>query len=214
MKTAQPLSSGDRELIAHLRDGDSMTVGKLVKASGVTATAVRQRLVRLMALGMIDRTEDREGRGRPSHVYHLTEKGRNTSANNLDDLALVLWQEVQQIPDRELRKRVIAGAVERLAQRYESAIRGSASDLGDTTEQRMRKIAEIFAAMDLPVSYEEKDGLPVIKVSGCPFPGLGGESREICEMEQELIQKLVGSEVGLCKCQKDGDRCCSFEVAK
>ena len=214
MNTAQALSTGDRDLIAMLREGDSMTVGKLVEASGVTATAVRQRLVRLMAQGLVDRTEEREGRGRPSHVYRLTEKGRNSSANNLDDLALVLWQEVQQIPDEDVRKRVIAKAVERLAQKYESEIRGSAPDLGDTVEKRMETIAGIFASMDLPVSYEKKDGLPVIKVSGCPFPGISDQSREICEMEQELIQKLVGSDVGLFQCQKDGDRCCSFEVEK
>ncbi len=214
MAQLQTLSTGDRELIVLLRGSEAMTVGDLVESTGVTATAIRQRLVRLMGLGLIDRSEEREGRGRPSHRYRLTESGlRDTAANNLGDLALVLWQEVQQIEDEQLRHRVVSGAVQRLAEKYEADIRGAGAGNGATPAERMEAIVRIFAERQIPVTYEKNDGLPVIKVSGCPFPGLTDEHREICDMEQELIGRIVGSPIELCKCQKDGDRCCSFEVA-
>lgn len=200
------LSQNDQALIELLRGAAAMTVGDLVESMGVTATAVRQRLARLMALGHISRTQTACGRGRPSHRYELTEQGRNSAGNNLGDLAVVLWEEVQQIENPETRHRVISGVVERLAAKYESEISG------DTVEERMHSFSKLFADRKIPVSVEHKDGLPVIRVSGCPYPTLAGESREICEMEQHLLEKIVGSPVDLCQCQQDGDKCCSFQT--
>ena len=122
--TQNQLSENDQAMIGLLRGTPSMTVCELVEEMGVTATAVRQRLNRLMALGLVDRTHAVEGRGRPSHHYLLTEEGRKSLANNFGDLAVVLWQEVQKIDDVATRQRVISGAVSRLSEKYRAEIRG------------------------------------------------------------------------------------------
>jgi predicted ArsR family transcriptional regulator len=201
----EPLSHSDRALIELLRQMPAMTVGQLVDSLGVTATAVRQRLVRLMALRLVSRSQTAVGRGRPSHHYELTEKGRQAANNNLGDLAVVLWEEVQQIADPELRRKVISGVVERLAKKYEKQMQG------ETIEERMRSFSQLFAEREIPVAVEHKDGLPVIKVSGCPYPTLADDNRDICEMEQKLLERMIGHPVDLCQCQQDGDRCCSFQ---
>lgn len=200
------LSDNDREMIGLLRANQSLSIGQLVEGMGVTATAVRQRLTRLMALGMIDRSQTVEGRGRPSHQYELTEKGRKSLANNLGDLAVVLWQEVQKIDDPTTRQRVISGAVERLAEKYETEVSGS------TTAQRMESITNLFAERQIPVTFEQDNGLPMIKVTGCPYPSLVGDNREICDMEQQLLSKIIGQPMDRCQCQHDGDGCCSFKA--
>ena len=66
---------------------------------GVTATAVRQRLQRLMAEGLIERHTERKGRGRPNHRYSLTEKGERSAGTNFSDLAVVLWEEIKAVDD-------------------------------------------------------------------------------------------------------------------
>ena len=205
---SEPLSQHDRDLIELLREAQQLTVGQLVAAMGVTATAVRQRLIRLMAFGLISRTQTTAGRGRPSHHYELTDKGRQAANNNLGDLAVVLWEEVHQIADPDLRRKVISGVVERLAKKYEAQMQG------ETVEERMRSFSQLFAERDIPVSVEHKDGLPVIKVSGCPYPTLADDSRDICEMEQQLLERVIGHPVDLCQCQQDGDQCCSFQTAE
>ena len=184
-----------------------MTVGQLVESMGVTATAVRQRLNRLMALGLISRTHNAEGRGRPSHHYELTERGRLAAGNNFGDLAVVLWEEVQQIPDPELRRKVISGVVERLASKYGHEMQGN------TTEERMRSFTQLFAEREIPITVEHQNGLPVIKVAGCPYPTLADDNREICEMEQQLLERVIGQPVDLCQCQQDGDKCCTFQTS-
>jgi predicted ArsR family transcriptional regulator len=206
--TQHHISDNDREMIGLLRSTPDMTIGQLVEDMGVTATAVRQRLNRLMALGMVDRSQTSEGRGRPSHHYELTEKGRKSLANNLGDLAVVLWQEVQRIADEETRQRVISGAVQRLAEKYEADVHG------ETTEERMKSISQLFARQQIPISYEISDGLPIIKVSGCPYPTLAADNRQICEMEKQLLAKIIGGPIDRCQCQQDGDACCSYQETR
>lgn len=174
---------------------------------GVTATAVRQRLNRLMALDLVERSHSVEGRGRPSHHYELTDKGRRSSANNLGDLAVVLWEEIQKIPDAVTRQSVISGAVERLAKKYES------ETSGNTVEERMQSVVALFAERQIPISLETREGLPVIKVEGCPYPTLAQENHDICNLEKDLLSKVIGHPIDRCQCRQDGDQCCTYEAA-
>jgi predicted ArsR family transcriptional regulator len=200
------LSQNDWVMISVLRGTESMSICELTDAMRVTATAVRQRLKRLMALELVKRSRTVEGRGRPSHRYLLTDKGERSSANNLDDLAVVLWEQVQKIEDLGVKQKVISGAVERLTERYKTAIRG------ETAEERVRSLVEMFAERQIPISLDENSELPMIKVEGCPYPTLAGENHEICDMEQALLSSVIGHPVDRCQCRHDGDSCCSFEV--
>ncbi len=207
MATVHQLSENDHAMIQLLRQSGAMTVCELIDVMNVTATAVRQRLNRLMALDMVERTRFSEGRGRPSHKYQLTNDGKNSGENNLGDLAVVLWQEVQQIKDETTRTAVVSGVVRRLTEMYETDVAGK------TTEERMQSFVQLFAERQIPVSFEQENGLPVIKVSGCPYPDLASADRNVCDMEKQLLAKLIGHPVELGQCQKDGDHCCSFHTA-
>jgi predicted ArsR family transcriptional regulator len=206
MNPRSQLSQNDWAMISVLRGTESMSISELTEAMRVTATAVRQRLNRLMALDLVERSRMVEGRGRPSHRYLLTDKGKRSCANNLDDLAVVLWEQVQKIEDLGVKQKVIAGAVERLTEKYQEAIRG------ETAEERARSLVAMFAERQIPISLDENSELPMIKVEGCPYPTLAGENHEICDMEQALLSSVLGHPVDRCQCRHDGDSCCTFEV--
>ena len=97
----------------------------------MTATAVRQRLNRLMAQELIERTAARHGRGRPKHCYRLTPKGLRKSGSNFADLAMALWQEVRLIRDPEVRR----GLLQRIAKRM--AVMYADTTDGQTLEQKL-----------------------------------------------------------------------------
>ncbi len=206
MNSILQLSQNDREMIALLRKSPSMTVCELTESMGVTATAVRQRLNRLMILDLVQRSRTSEGRGRPSHHYSLTDKGRKSSANNFGDLAVVLWEEVQKIDDAQTRQRVISGAVERLAEKYEL------ETAGKTIGDRMQSVVKLFADREIPISLDQSSGLPVIKIEGCPYPTLAKDNRDICDMEKELLTRVIGQPIDRCQCRQDGDQCCSYQA--
>jgi predicted ArsR family transcriptional regulator len=108
----------DDELLDCLRRRDAATIADLVAALGVTATAVRQRLTRVMEAGYVDRFTERQGRGRPIHRYRLTPSGAQASGDNYADLAQTLWEEIRSLPDAAVRKGLLQRIAKRLTERY------------------------------------------------------------------------------------------------
>ena len=83
--------NSDVTILDLLRKMEPMGISELALATNVTATAVRQRLNRLMGQGYIERFAEKVGRGRPSHQYRLTKAGRRKTGANFADLAIALW---------------------------------------------------------------------------------------------------------------------------
>ena len=74
--------TSDAQILDLLRRSGSLAVSELILETGVTATAVRQRLSRLLLQGLVERQAERGGRGRPSHRYALTEKAKRQGGSN------------------------------------------------------------------------------------------------------------------------------------
>jgi predicted ArsR family transcriptional regulator len=166
---------------------------------------VRQRLVRLMAQGLILRQLARAPRGRPSHRYELTEKGRRQTGANFVDLALALWKEVRAIEDTEVRRGLLQRIAKTMAAMYGDQVSGL------TTADRMRSVSQLFAQRDVPFDVEDSGALPVLTALACPYPQLAEQDRGICALERMLFSELVGSGLRLTNCRLDGDACCRFE---
>lgn len=108
------LRASDSVLVELLRTNGQTGVGELASSLRVTATAVRQRLERLMREGIVMRevvitsadggSSGARRRGRPAHVYGLTEKGVRTGGDNFRDLATVLWSEIRRVESPEVRR--------------------------------------------------------------------------------------------------------------
>jgi predicted ArsR family transcriptional regulator len=189
-----------------------MSVAEAAKAAGVTATAIRQRLNRLMKQGMIERVTQRHGRGRPEHRYSLTEKARRQSGNNYSDLALVLWNELRGIKDEEVRRGLLQRIADHLTALYRDALNGS------TPEERMESLKALFAERRVPVEVaagpttEQGTSLPILTVVDCPYPELAAHDRGICAMEKMMFEDLVEQPLKLSQCRLDGHNCCQFET--
>jgi predicted ArsR family transcriptional regulator len=101
---ANTAMTSDERLLELFRRQGALGIGELVAATHVTATAVRQRLSRLIDRGLVDRVTHHASRGRPSHRYQLSAKGQRAPGNNFADLALILWRELRNVKDEELRQ--------------------------------------------------------------------------------------------------------------
>ncbi|MDP6446087.1 MAG: MarR family transcriptional regulator, partial [Pirellulaceae bacterium] len=119
---ASTFVSSDADLLNLLRGRQQMTVNEMADAMEVTATAVRQRLTRLLGQGLIQRNAERAGRGRPLHQYELTEAGRRKSGANFADLAIVLWEELRSVKEPSVRRGLLERISQRLAIEYSHEI--------------------------------------------------------------------------------------------
>jgi len=216
------LRSSDGQLIDLLRGQAFLKIDTLARGLGVTATAVRQRLERLMEAGLVSRSRaddvlpeshSRRPRGRPSHVYSLTEKGRRTQGDNFRDLALVLWQEIRSVQNPEIRRGLIARIGSAMANQYRTAV------TGDTAQERFESVARLLRDRQIPCDVSPaaqsagSSNLAVLTSHSCPYPELPDIDRGICSAERLMLQELVGTAVQLSECRLDGGSCCRFTAA-
>lgn len=197
----------DTVLLDLLRKRESQTVTELASCMEVTATAIRQRLNRLMAQGYVERDTQKIARGRPNHRYQLTAKGRRRTGANFADLSIALWHEIRAISDAEVRRGLLKRVSMRMAEIYGRQIKGK------TLADRMDSIAEVFGERRLQFEVDRSGSLPVLKAMSCPYPQLAEEDNSICAMERMLFAELLGENVRLSDCRLDGANCCSFEVS-
>lgn len=204
----KPIS--DRAIIDFLRRESSCTVSELVDFVGVTATAVRQRLSRMMEQELVVRRVERIGRGRPTHRYSLSPAGLRSGGNNFEDLARVLWDELRSIEDSDLRQNLLKRLVGRMTKIYGDKVEGS------TVCERMDSLVALMEKRDLTFEVqmsEDESQLPILKVFACPYPDLAGQDREICALEKMLLSEILGEKLRQSSCRLDGANCCSFELS-
>lgn len=200
--------SSDTALLELLRTEGGLGIGDLASRMGVTATAVRQRLDRLMRAGLVDRAVlPARLRGRPSHVYSLTAAGLKTAGDNFRDLALVLWGEVRRVDDPAVRRGLVSRIGSALARLYEGRVTGK------TPRERLESTARILQEQQISCTVEPAgDGQTVLTSHACPYPDLAERDRGICAAERVMLEQLVGDSVRLSECRLDGSPCCRFTV--
>lgn len=197
--------SSDIGLIDLLRKRGPLSVAQLATEMQVTPTAVRQRLVRLMAQGDVYRQTERTSRGRPRHRYGLTDQGRRRAGANFADLAIALWQEIRGIKDPQVRQGLLQRISHRMAGLYASAVRGT------SLHERMESLAALFRERRIPFEVQGSTDLPLLNAVACPYPELAEQDRAVCAMERLLFSELLGENLRLSGCRLDGHPGCTFE---
>ncbi|TWU55382.1 helix-turn-helix transcriptional regulator [Rubripirellula reticaptiva] len=209
----EELRSVDRKLLMVMRGGDAFGIGELTDQLGVTATAIRQRIERLLEIGLIDREKIVAGRGRPTYQYHLTVAGHRSAGANSVDLADAMWREIQAIDDVEIRSKLLSGIAARLGRQFASQL--SSEEAGGTLESRIEKLSEMMTARHMSACMTHSGELPVLDIGSCPYPAMTDASsdRAMCRLEEEMISEALGTQVHLSSCRLDGDSCCQFSAA-
>lgn len=203
--TTHPQRATDAAVIELLRVESALEIGDLAAALGVTPTAIRQRLERLMKAGLVERKTVSRPRGRPAHAYSLTAEGRDSGGDNFRDLALVLWREIRGVRDPAVRQ----GLLSRIGTAMASLYRREVS--GNDPAGRLRSLAGVMRQKGVSCDVAGGDGdLAVLTSYSCPYPELAEQDRSICAAERLMLQEIVGTPVALSECRLDGSTCCRF----
>lgn len=196
----------DSDFLDLLRIAGPLSVIEMAQAMEVTPTAVRQRLVRIMGEGLVERSAVRAGRGRPRHYYQLTEKGLRQTGSNFADLAIALWQQFRAIAEPHAQREVLRRVAKALATSYSGQIQGR------TAAERLRSLKDLLAQRRIPVTIEQDGQRLILKAHACPYPKLAESDPNVCDMEQMMFSELVGNQVCLTRCRRNGGVECHFEV--
>lgn len=195
------------QILEFLKRRGSASIKELEDLLGVTTNAVRQHLNTLLAEGYVERRRVNAGVGRPHHAYIPTLKVNELFACHCDDLALTLLDEVfaQEGPERAAQ--LLDRVGDRLARRYAGSVRSK------LLRERVEEMADALGQRGVltDVSMENETTF-ILKTYNCPYHELAQGYRDVCEMDENLMRKVLGADVNLSSCIMDGHGGCSFVV--
>jgi predicted ArsR family transcriptional regulator len=208
-KVAAMTESSDRALLDLIRRGGPLTVADMACSLGVTATAIRNRLTRLLGAGLVVRQSEHQDRGRPKHTYRVSVEAQKRLGQNYADLALVLWDEMMStVADRKLRRLLFMRVTDRLAEIYRSQVNGQ------EWEGRLVQLTNLLHDRGVEAEVATRSGsvIPVLRQHSCPYYELAESDPAICALERKMFEKVLGRSLRLSQCRLDGDRSCDFEA--
>lgn len=206
LKDSSPRST----ILRILQSRGSASIKDLELALGVTATAVREQVAHLIAEDVIAAQRVRGEVGRPFYVYSLTAKAQELFPKDYGELAHLLLQEIVALDGPDKLQLLLNRVGDRLAAQYAGHLRGQ------ELEDKLRALADLLVQKGVGAAVQAEavgDGF-VLHANTCPYFAVVQDHREICDMEQQMLSRLLGAEVVLGDCILDGHTGCQFHVQR
>jgi predicted ArsR family transcriptional regulator len=192
------------------RSERGMTVDDLCRALGVTAMAVHRQLKVLKGQGLVDSEAERQGRGRPLHLYRLTEAADHLFPNNYSELLIELLDELRLKEGPGGLKKLLQSQFKRFVSSHRTQTRKK--DLPGSVDT-VNGILKDNGYMSEAERISAKRYL--IKLYNCPVSRVAKEFPYICSCEQcSLTELLKGAKVTRDHHILSGQNYCSYVVEK
>ncbi len=206
--SASPTSDSARLAILRLlqRRG-GLTVKQLEQELGRTTTAVREQLTSLQADGLVQASKVKGELGRPYFLYDITEQGRDLFPKDYGDLTNMLLEEIYAL-DGQAK---ISLLMERISTRMATRFADQLTD-GQRMQDRLVNLTALLNERGVSVELEQRAEGLVLHSSSCPYFRVARQHREVCDMEQDMLSRTLGSQVSLTSCVLDGSHGCDFSI--
>jgi predicted ArsR family transcriptional regulator len=181
---------------AKTRTASAREISRSLKMSPAT---VRHHLRILTADGRLEIsvTRPREARGRPEKVYALP---RSALGDNLAALGEAVLAEAGSSVQMELLAKRLAGDVSFSAQ---------------PIVRRLNASIEKLNQMNYHARWEAGPQGPRLIFGHCPYATLIGKHPELCQMDEALLEQLMGDSVmQMFKIGKEGSSVCVFALGR
>ena len=186
-----------------------MTAAALGDALGVSVVAVRRHLEALERDGVVTQATRASGRGRPAHVYALTQAGHGLFPRNYDQLLHQLLEAAGAELGQEAVERLFAHRRRMLAERH--AERTAGRPLAETA----RALAELQDANGYMAEWmPDGEGGFLVCEHNCAIPSVAARYSAACRNELALLQDLAGPGVEVQRVAhlQAGDHVCAYRL--
>jgi predicted ArsR family transcriptional regulator len=195
------------DILSLLQRNGPMSIKELRSALGVRSlNAVREPLMSLMAAGLVHASSVRQAAGRPAYVYTLSDKAQALFPKGYDVLLKLVLEEVAEQAGNDGLRTLLAGVSARLAARYGS------QDEAQTLHERLAVLAQAYEAHGTPIALVEAEDALTLHEYTCPYFSVAQETRAVCQIEQHMLEQVLGRKVELTQRIVDGHTACRFVV--
>jgi predicted ArsR family transcriptional regulator len=185
-----------RRITEILREHGSATVAELADELGMAQVSVRHHLDILVGEEMVELNglRRRDGAGRPSQMYALTQNAYKLFPQRHDVLVGSLLTELKAaLPDT-----VIRSVLQRVAEHTAEEAPQPGAD--QSFEERLDQIADFLTSRGYNARWmasANQEGCYELHACNCPYAGVSDHHPEICTMDQAMLQHLVPGVVRL-----------------
>jgi predicted ArsR family transcriptional regulator len=187
-----------------------LSVTELIKAIGVTRTAITEQLNELVTAGFVERGVARlSGRGRPKNVYGATNAALallHCASHRI--VVPAIWQAISDVGGEELKNKIAKKVGRAIADYYNNKI--TAKKPAD----RMRQLVNILNDEGCILDSEDRNGQLIIYKRSCPFISVADSNRTICRIDVDMMTQVAGRQVRRTGFRHNGDPCCIIEIDK
>lgn len=199
-----------KQILEILKERNNATVAELASVLEMPPVSVRHHLDILQGDNLIhvDRLERSGGAGRPQQVYALTQEASDYFPNNFAALAGTLVRQMKQVLPQEQVETAFRNMAGEIAREFSQSTRN------ESFEQRLDRVTEFLNERGYLSHWQpdEKNQGFILQKCNCPYAGIAGEHRELCAMDQSLIDQLVGCHCERTQSVQAGDGCCRYQI--
>jgi predicted ArsR family transcriptional regulator len=203
--------SRTRDLVARsiLENGPS-TAAVLGERLGLTPAGIRRHLDLLVTDGTLEARDPRSssirGRGRPSKVFVMSDKGRQTFEHSYDDLAVAALKFMSAQSGEHL--------VHAFAQSRADDIERKATVALAKRSHKVDALATFLSDQGYAASVTQKPTGEELCQHHCPIAHVAAEFPQLCEAETEALSKVLGTHVQRLATIAHGDGVCTTFIPK
>lgn len=198
-----------------LKESGAATVADLAEQLDMAPVSVRHHLDILQGDNLIrvGRVERNGTVGRPQQSYVLTEEATSLFPNNFAALAAGLVRQMKQMMPPEMVKAAFQAVAHEIARPIDPE---GLQQL--PIEDRLDQIVAFLNDRGYLARWETNpagDGDSyLLHKFNCPYRAVSGEHRELCTMDQLLINELVGNTCCRTRSVADDANCCTYEIGR
>ena len=186
----------------------NMTVGQLTEALHISQMGVRQHLAILEAEGLVEHYQEKQGRGRPPHVYQLTDQANSLFPTTYANFAVGLMHEVAKFNGPGFINKVFRGRMKAQLETYQQRLEGK------TLCERVKELAHIRDEEGYMARFDENAEDYILIEHNCPIAVIAQEYPYVCEIELALFRQSLGAKVVREEHLMQGSHRCCYRIPK
>lgn len=184
-----------------------MTVQALCDLLQITAMAVRRHLQVLQNEGLIESRIERQTRGRPTYKYRLSSKAESLFPSGFQNLAMDLLDAVYETSGHQGVMDLLEARNRKRMSRLKERVQGK------ELRERVEEVSQIFSEDGYMTEWQALDnGNFFIFQQHCALHDVAKQYRQVCALEPQLMESLLGVRVTREKYMLKNDPVCGYLV--
>lgn len=196
------------KILRHLKMRSKMTANELAETLGISSMGVRQHLTILEKDGLVEHHREKLQRGRPVHLYYLTDKGNNLFPTTYDSFAVDLLDEVVKFNGSGFINKVFRSRMKSQTDVYKQRLKGK------TLEDKVNELAQIRTEEGYMAEVTDEGDDYVLIEYNCPILTIVDKYPHVCNIELALFRQSLGEKLVREEHLIDGCHRCSYRIPK